>query len=329
MGEKELSRRSFARIGAAVLALPALGTLQGLAAPQAYAATNALWTKLDWRMEGYQRERGTSAATRQSTNYRYVVDQLRALTSQEMAGTQGRPGLYDTSVRSHQPRTNRVIQILLWSDDTGASRNDVNLYFSVDDLYLMGFTSRGQHYRFDAGYTHHLADSLGRASSTPPPLVHVMESTGSYATLNADPLWRGEQEYTAHNFLRHLNELRNARPNNMNSNGVTRALAFFIGATSEAARFGGFIQERICNVLIYDEDRSYNDRPAHLGGFGTALQNNWHTLSALAHRNLQGLEAEPVGIDGRHFRNVEDILNGAHGGGPRIAPFIGILGSGV
>ncbi|MFF8657537.1 ribosome-inactivating family protein [Streptomyces huasconensis] len=305
--------------------------MQGLAAPQAFAATNNLWTEIDWRMDDYQERRMGHDSARHGGEYVQLVRRLRQLASDPMAGTQGMPDLYDTTVRRQQDATQRVIRIALWSNanPSGEARSDVALYFSVDNLYLMGFSSRGRHYRFDAPFASHLASSMQRRYGGGTPIVSEMSSSGDYASLNASPTWRGNQPYTADNFMHHLNELENATPDNMNDNGVRRALAFFIGATSEAARFG-FIERRIGNVLVYNNDPDFPGRPAHLGGFGTDLQNNWNTLSAMVHRNLNGEDPVAVRIDGRTYRTVHDVLNGLrNGAGPRIAPFIAIVGSGM
>ncbi|MEU2563341.1 ribosome-inactivating family protein [Streptomyces longispororuber] len=327
MSERELSRRSFTRFGAAALALPALGTLQGLAAPHAYADTNDLWSDMEWRMEGYDDARGTADASRQARQYQNLVRGMRDIASQPMAGAQNDPDFRDTTRRgSVEDRTERVIRILIWNRFGLAH---VALYFSVDNLYLMGFTSHGRHYRFNDAAFAHLPRSMARRFGGPAPLVTVMRSTGSYATLNASAEYRGNQFYTAYNFGSHLSVLEGANENNVNDQAVTRSLAFFIGATSEAARFG-WIEERIANVIMNDGDWSAPGRPPHLGPFGTDLQNAWDPLSALVHRTLQGRTGRAVNINGREYRDYRMIQNGNQGSAaPRIAPFIGILGKGI
>ncbi|WP_282797397.1 ribosome-inactivating family protein [Streptomyces sp. CC224B] len=323
MSERALSRRSFTRIGAAALALPALGALQGLAAPHAYANTNNLWSDMDWRMAGYEEARGTMDAARQGSQYQSLVRGLRGLTSQPMAGAQGDPRFLDTTRRASDPSL-RVIRILLWNP---LGRAHVALYFNVDNLYLMGFSSHGQHFRFDDTSFSHLSQSLARRFGGPAPLVRVMRSTGRYATLSAPAEWRGNQVYTTHNFLFHLSTLETANEHNMNAVDVNRALAFFIGATSEAARFG-WIEERVASVIARGYDPADPNHPAHLGAFGTDLQNAWDPMSVMVHRTLQGRsDITPVRIDHRVYNNWQEVSSTS--AGPRIAPFIGILGKGI
>jgi hypothetical protein len=322
MSERELSRRSFTRIGAAALALPALGTLQGLAAPQAYANTSNYWSDMDWRMAGYEEQRGTMDASRQAAQYQSLVRGLRDLAGQPMEGAQNNPNFLDTTRLATEP-SQRVIRILLWN---ALGRANVALYFNVDNLYLMGFTTHGQHFRFDDGGFAYLSASIGRRFDESPPLVRVMHSTGRYDTMNASASWRGNQPYSTHNFLSHLSNLENANENNMNSQAVGRALAFFIGATSEAARFG-WIEERVARVIARGYDPTDPSEPAHLGAFGTDLQNAWDPLSVLVHRTIQGRSGPEVRIDGRVYRDYRDVSS--YSAGSRIAPFIGILGKGI
>jgi hypothetical protein len=322
MSERELSRRSFTRFGAAALALPALGTLQGLAAPQAYANTSNLWTDFDWRLAGY--ENGHNGMF--GRQYFSLVRALRDLVSQPMAGAQNDPDFFDTTRFAHES-SRRVIRILLWNTD---NRANVALYFNVDNLYLMGFTAHGRHYRFDEARFAHLSASIGNRFNQGAPLVTVMNSNGNYGELNASAEWRGGQQYTTFNFLYHLHVLEGANQDNVDSVAVHRALAFFIGATSEAARFA-WIEERIANVLMNGEDVRDPARPRHLGTFGTGLQNAWDPLSVLAHQTMEGRLSRAVNIDGREYRDFRDIANGHNRGAfaPRIAPFIAILGKGL
>jgi Ribosome inactivating protein len=325
-------RRAGRQLAVLLLAMAAAcGLLNGLAAPQAHANTSDRWTDIDWHMEGYNDPRGTSGAASQSRNYQDMVNRLRQLAGQEMAGVQGMGGLHDTTVRGRETATNRVIRVLLWDDTHGTQQANVALYFSVDNLYFMGFSSHGVHYRLNAPYTRRLAEEMRvRYNLTTAPLFHDINSDGSYASLAATPTWRADQEYTATNFMTHLRALDTATPANRNSNAVLRAMAYFIGATAEAARFG-WIQNRIANVLIYNEDRTDPNGPANIGRFGTDLENNWDTLSTLAHRSARGNQTTPVNIDGRIYANLMQIWDG--GGNneyqPPIAPFLAIQGSGL
>ncbi|MFF9060872.1 ribosome-inactivating family protein [Streptomyces sp. NPDC014882] len=317
----------------------ACGLLNGVTAPQAHANTSERWTDIDWHMEDYDEPRGGSAAARQSRYYQDVVNRMRQLASQEMAGVQGQPGLYDTTVARGRT-TNRVIRVLLWSNQatdrnpTGAQRADVALYYSVDNLYLMGFSVHGLHYRINASYSAHLAEEIRvHERMRVAPLVREINSDGSYASLAAGPEWRGAEPYTASRFMIHWRALEAATPSSMNSSPVRRALAYFIGATAEATRFG-WIQNRIANVLTYNEDRTDPNGPAHIGRFGTDLQNNWNTLSTLAHQSARGNRTTPVNIDERIYRNLWEIWDGDGDdddgtGRPRIAPFLAIQGSGI
>lgn len=337
---KSLWSRAGARAGALLLAMAAVGGLvNGAAAPEAQANTSERWTDIDWHMEDYDAPRGGSAAARQSRYYQDVVNRMRQLASQEMAGTQGLPGVYDTTI-APGTRTNRVIRILLWNNEAttrnpnGAQRADVALYYSVDNLYLMGFSAHGNHYRINAPYSAHLAEEIRvHDNLRTAPLVRAIDSNGSYASLSASEEWRGAEAYTAARFSLHWRALEAANANNLNSSGVRRALAYFIGATSEATRFG-WIADRIASTLIYNGDPDYPGSPDHIGEFGTDLEMNWDTLSSLAHRSAAGRNVTAVNINGRVYGSLRQIWDGDGDdddstGRPRIAPFLAIQGSGL
>ncbi|MFF0416291.1 ribosome-inactivating family protein [Kitasatospora sp. NPDC004745] len=338
-------RRTGRQLAVLLLALAAAcGTVNGLAAPQAHANTSDLWTDIDWHLEDFDVPRphpsrpqdppvGNQQTSNQSGAYARVVDRMRQLAGQGMAGVQGNEHYLDTTVAGRTNATNRVIRVLLWSNATGQQRADVALYFSVDNLYFMGFSSHGQHYRLNANYTRGLAESIRvheRAQTAP--WVNPINSDGSYASLAATPTWRAAEPYTAANFLRHLDALSNATPANRNSNEVLRAMAFFIGATSEAARFG-WIEHRIAAVIYADADPTPEpappgEDPRTIGRFGTDLENNWDTLSSLAHRTAQGYNGTMVPIAGFEYRDWRDLDRGGNGN-RRIAPFLAIQGSGI
>ncbi|MFD4537666.1 ribosome-inactivating family protein [Kitasatospora sp. NPDC058397] len=329
-------RRAGRRLAVLLLAMAAAcGLVNGLAAPHADANTTQRWTDIDWDMTGYDSAaRPSSAAANQSGEYRRVVDRMREIAGQPMAGLPNAPYFSDTTVRGRETATNRVIRVLVWSNAVtpsnprGERRADVALYFSVDNLYFMGFSSHGLHYRLNAPYTVRLAEEMRVRFNMPTaPLLNTISSDGGYASLAANPTWRGDQPYTASNFLTHLSALDTATSANRNSNAVLRAMAYFIGATSEAARFG-WIENRIASVLIYNGDPTETSRPANIGRFGTDLENNWDTLSTVAHRSARGQNTTAVNIDGRQYADWEDIYGGETAN-PIIVPFLAIQGSGL
>ncbi|MFJ4691797.1 ribosome-inactivating family protein [Streptomyces sp. NPDC088766] len=329
-------RRTGKRLVVLLLAMAAACSLvNGVAASRADANTTQRWTDIDWYMDDYDSAaRPSQASANQSAAYQRVVDRMREIAGQPMAGLSNAQ-FSDTTVRGRDTTTNRVIRVLLWSNRVtprnphGQTRADVALYYSVDNLYFMGFSAHGVHYRLNADYTRRLAEEMRVRFNTPTaPLFNTISSDGGYASLAATPAWRGDQAYTAANFLTHWDALETATPANRNSNAVLRAMAFFIGATSESARFG-WIENRIANVLIYNRDMTEPGNPANIGRFGTDLENNWDTLSAAAHRSARGLNTTTVDIDGRQYADWEDIYGGDESANPIIAPFLAIQGSGL
>lgn len=95
-------------------------------------------------------------------------------------------------------------------------------------------------------------------------------------------------------------------------------MAYIIGATAEAARFG-WIQNRVAQSIFRGGDPAYTDRPSHLGNFGTDLETSWSDLSRMAHRTAAHRTDRGVTIDGRRYENVTEIGNPTNGQ-PRLTP---------
>ncbi|RSS79939.1 ribosome-inactivating family protein [Streptomyces sp. WAC06614] len=318
-------RRTGRQVAVLLLALvSACSVLFGAAAPQAHAETNRQWTDIDWHLNGYTAWRQSPEARENYNDYNAMVNALRNAAAHQMEGVSNSPGYMDTPTRTN---THRVVRVLVWTDEPEGSRAHLALYFNLDNLYLMGFSANRVHYRFNETWTEHLpAAYRAREPSDPHPEFHTLLSDGSYGSLSAPDSWRANQRYTSLTIEQRARTLINASLGQRNTSEVRQALAYLIGATAEAARFG-WIQNRIAQTIFYDGDIAEPGSPAHIGPFGTDLETNWGALSRMAHRTAAHRTDPGVQIDGRWFRNVEDIGIPTNSR-PRLTPFLALYNSG-
>ncbi|MFF9477085.1 ribosome-inactivating family protein [Streptomyces roseolus] len=317
-------RRTGRQLAVLLLALAATcGLVNGFAAPKAHADTTRRWSVIDYNISNYQGHftaGQTPETTANATRYRLMVEQLRSLGGHQMPGGD-EPDLLDTPTQ----RTNRVIQMRIWEN----FRSDVALYFSADNLYLLGYSVDGNHWQFsDTHDIVNLAEEYRVAAGLAvAPLFQSLQYTGNYATSLDRTQSRGNYRYTSNNLRTWIMNLRNTHDNNRNDRRMD--LALVIGATSEAARFG-WIQRRIEAVIRHGYDPSDSSNPSHLGPFGVALENRWSQLSALAHQGTEGRAETPVQVDNRTYSDWRQILWGTNNNnarGPAIAPFLALHGS--
>ncbi|MFD9794067.1 ribosome-inactivating family protein, partial [Streptomyces sp. NPDC059070] len=183
-----------------------------------------------------------------------------------------------------------------------------------------------------AAYTNHLPEELRLGldpNNVPPtaPAFHEITGDGSYAQMSAPPAWRGAQPYNRTTMYEQVQNLANATPGNRNSTTVNRAMAYIIGATAEAARFG-WIQDRVANTIYAGGDLSIRDNPANIGAFGTDLERQWDSLSRMAHNTAAHRVDPGVTIDGRFYGDVDDIGIPDANYRPRLTPFLALYNSG-
>ncbi|MEF3117636.1 ribosome-inactivating family protein [Streptomyces chrestomyceticus] len=305
-------RRAGRRLGTMLLALLATCTLVTVGAPSAHAETTERYLRLEWNLRGLH---DPDEGQNRERQYREFIRQLRAASGSRMAGVSGND-MFDTPART---RTNRVVQVSVVTDHSGEGIHLI-LYFSLDDMYLRGFTVGGQNYQFtDSSYDFPLADEIQRANGGATPLFHAIYS-GSYRTLDPHDT-RGGLSYAPENMARFMDDLR-YRFAYGTRNTYQRHLAYIIGATAEAARFG-WIENRIAAVLNRGRDYSADGAPSTLGNFGMELQTHWSDLSRVAHQTSGGGTSNPVYIDGRSYSNISQIRIGT-GGVPPLVPFLAL-----
>lgn len=324
-------RRSGRQLAVLLLALvSACSVLFGAAAPKANAETSQRFTTIDWHMY-HGLSDGSSYAARDFDSYNAMVNALRNAAGHQMAGVSNSPGYMDTPTRTN---SNRVIRVLVWTHEADGNRAHLALYFNVDNLYFLGFSARGQHYRIvprpnqaDRAYTNHLPEEIRHAYGlATAPLFNQITGDGSYQQMSAPADWRANQTYNAQMVYARLQTLTNLRVEDRNTVGLNQSMAYIIGATAEAARFG-WIQNRVAQSIFRGGDPAYTDRPSHLGNFGTDLETSWSDLSRMAHRTAAHRTDRGVTIDGRRYENVTEIGNPTNGQ-PRLTPFLGLYASG-
>ncbi|GCD33964.1 hypothetical protein OEIGOIKO_01688 [Streptomyces chrestomyceticus JCM 4735] len=313
-------RRAGRRLGTLLLTLLATCILVTAGTAPAQAETSQRYTVIDWHMEGYDDTgSGGNAGADRANRYRQMVARLRAASGHEMTGADS-PAMMDTPVRRD---TNRVIEVRVWTNEyDGPSECHVKLYFSVDDMYLLGFTVRGQHWQFSdttLPLAHEVQQHYGMTNA---PIFTSLRYRGNYPTLDPDNERRnfGYESDTLRRRMLDLSYLTEARRLAHRGN-----LAYIIGATAEAARFG-WIENRIAAAIELRYDPSDPNHPAHLGNFGVGLQTQWSALSRVAHQTVHGGNAAPVIVDGRRYLNITQMRLGT-GGVPRLAPFLGLYDS--
>lgn len=161
------THRTGKQLAVLLLALvSACSVLFGAAAPKANAETSQRFTTIDWHMY-HGLSDGSSYAARDFDSYNAMVNALRNAAGHQMAGVSNSPGYMDTPTRTN---SNRVIRVLVWTHEADGNRAHLALYFNVDNLYFLGFSARGQHYRIvprpnqaDRAYTNHLPEEIRNA----------------------------------------------------------------------------------------------------------------------------------------------------------------------
>ncbi|WCD83698.1 hypothetical protein KPP03845_100017 [Streptomyces xanthophaeus] len=306
------------RLGILCLALfAACGLLTGTAKP-AHADTSQRWTVIDWDTTGYETcvpaGGGTNASNNNARSYEAVIERFRSTVSHPIPYAPA--GILDSQER----QTNNITQIRILRN----GRHDVSLYFGNNNLYLLGFSVDGAHWRFsDTGSQ--LAREWQNASppGTPLPLFQSLGYDGNYNSLDSG---RDRQHFSLNSvdITATLQDLREIRTSNANS--YRRHLAAIIGFTAEAASFG-YIQRRVASVIQYGRAMTgpNADRTHRMGRFGMDIQYQWSRLSQIVHQSMMGNTPIPVTIDGQTFRNVTEI--GEYNSDRRLTPFISLWGS--
>ncbi|MFD0123832.1 ribosome-inactivating family protein [Streptomyces virginiae] len=265
-------RRTGKQLAVLLLALvSACSVLFGAAAPKANAETSERFTTIDWHIDRYGADLGSPQARSNQDDYNAMVNALRNASGHQMAGVSNSPGYMDTPTRTN---TNRVIRVLVWSHQADGPHAHLALYFNVDNLYFLGFSAHGQHYRIvpranqaASAYTNHLPEELRlgfRPVRPTAPLFNEITGNGSYAQMSAPDEWRAAQEYTPYMVYQRAETLRTVTPETRNSVEVNQAMAYLIGATAEAARFG-WIQNRVAQSIRWGGDPGETGYPAHIG----------------------------------------------------------------
>ncbi|MFJ3505701.1 ribosome-inactivating family protein [Streptomyces sp. NPDC090135] len=325
-------RRTGRQLAVLLLALVStFSVLFGAAAPKANAETSERFTTINWYIDRY----GASLSSPQSRDnmdgYNAMVNALRNASGHQMPGVSNSPGYMDTPTRTN---SNRVIRVLVWSHQADGPHAHLALYFNVDNLYFLGFSAHGQHYRIvpranqaNRAYTNHLPEEIRHAYGlATAPLFNQITGDGSYGQMSASEEWRGAQIYTPYMIYERAETLRLATPETRNSTQVNQAMAYMIQATSEAARTG-WIQGRIAASIYQGGDYSEQGAPANLGPFGTDLELYWSHLSRMAHNTAAGRPDPGVTINNRTYRTVTD-LGLWEPNRPRLTPFLALYASG-
>ncbi|GAA2479854.1 ribosome-inactivating protein [Streptomyces thermolineatus] len=312
-------RRAGRSLGTLFLALLAACSLVTFGTTPARAETSQRYTVIDWHMEGYDTGDGGSQGADRALRYRDMIAQLRAASGHRMTGANG-SDMLDTPTRTD---TNRVIEVRVWTNAHGGpSESHVALYFSVDNLYLLGFTTRGRHWLFSDTTLPLAREIQNHYGMRTPPLFQDIRYRGNYDTLDPHTL-RGAFHYNALTMQMSMDGLsRFSLEDRAHYRGT---LAYLIGATSEAARFG-WIEHRIAAAINRGYDSSDPNLPDNLGNFGVELQTQWSALSRVAHRTVNGGTSTPVTVDRRVYTNITQIRYGA--GVPRLTPFLALYRSG-
>ncbi|MEU1881436.1 ribosome-inactivating family protein [Streptosporangium sp. NPDC020072] len=278
------------RLGSILLSLTCvLGLVQVGAAGPANADTTSRWTIMNWDIDTLN-DGGLGAAQ----SYGEMLNDLRDLAGEE--------------VRNRYWETETVDDHYIELQIENNGDHFLSLYFRSSNLYLEGFTVRGQNYQFRDTpdslmrefIRHYRAGNLA---------FDVLGYSSSYGELDAQGN-RGNAHFTTADLYHYFYEMINFTAATQNNHRLR--LANIIAATSEAVR-SGWIRRRIQTVLHYGSHIDENGgRQTTLGGFGLALENNWSRLSRLAYRSRAGSanSSDYVNINGYSYQSLTDITLG-------------------
>ncbi|MFI7537330.1 ribosome-inactivating family protein [Streptosporangium sp. NPDC049376] len=278
------------RLGSILLSLACvLGLVQVGAAGPANADTTSRWTIMNWDIDTLN-DGGLGAAQ----SYGEMLNRLRNLAGEE--------------VRNRYWETETVDDHYIELQIENNGDHFLSLYFRSSNLYLEGFTVRGQNYQFRDTpdslmrefIRHYRAGNLA---------FGVLGYSSSYGELDAQGN-RGNAHFTTADLYHYFYEMINFTAATQNNHRLR--LANIIAATSEAVR-SGWIRRRIQTVLHYGSHIDENGgRQTTLGGFGLALENNWSRLSRLAYRSRVGSanSSDYVNINGYSYQSLTDITLG-------------------
>ncbi|WP_284582048.1 ribosome-inactivating family protein [Streptomyces sp. 2P-4] len=303
------ARNTGRRLGVLLLALLATCSLVNINATPAHADTSNRWTTMEWDITELAWGTADEDAGRM---YRRMIDEFRGHAAHRIGDVQELMPTRQTA----QYLELRVIN----RNDSPTHR--LSLYFRLDTLYLEGFTTNGQNFRFSEPSTtlvtefrnHYRQGNL---------LFTNLPYTGSYLDLANDSV-RGAAPFQAHNVMSYINSMIATTEHNMDDTTRRRAIANVIAMTSEAIRIG-WIERRIDHTISFGEAYDGQAHQTTLGGFGVSLENNWRRLSILAHRDIAGTRRpqDAVNIGGTLYQTLNHILGGAPSDTPqRIAPLI-------
>ncbi|MFD3554462.1 ribosome-inactivating family protein [Streptomyces goshikiensis] len=197
----------------------------------------------------------------------------------------------------------------------------LSLYFRSNNLYLDGFTVRGQNYRFSDAPTTLTSEFQRHWNSNQ--IFTSVGYTGGYvgsAGLDTDGQ-RANSSVTAPSIFSTFMGMDGFTYQNRNQ--FRLRLAEVIMVTAEAARLG-WIANRI-ETTIRDGSQWDGERHATtIGGFGIEMQTSWQDFSRLVHR-LRAGTARPndsVSINGRMYRTLDDVFYGRGLNLPALGPLL-------
>ncbi len=309
-------RRVGRRLGVLCLALLATCVLVNADVTPARADTTQPWTTIEWDITGMKNKVASPGA---ASTYRAMIARLRDISSHQILN----------EVRdSMEQGTGRYIEVRV-RDRSEANQHRLSLYFRADNLYLDGFTVVGQNYRFNnapaelvTGFTQHY-NNQGNM------LFRTLPYSNHYRDLASDTA-RGDARYAATNVHGYLNVMAELTPGNWHE--ARPEIAYIIGATAEAARFG-WIENRIGRSIGAGSDNDGQGYYANIGGFGVDLENNWSRLSHIVHQGMRNEtvpRAQHALINGRRYASLQEIQYGTvqdNRNGPGLTPLLALYGA--
>ncbi|MEU7226122.1 ribosome-inactivating family protein [Streptomyces chrestomyceticus] len=294
-------RRVGRRLGVLLLALLATcGLLNANSAPAHADTGNSRWTVIPWYVSDLDGEMRTPEG---AARYRDFITSLRTWAGHQINNQNVDRRLWETETIQ-----NHFIEVQVW---TGPNQDQLHLtlYFRTNDLYLVGFGANSQRWQFgDAGGDRSALARAWRDQYNQAGRFNDLGYDENYNSLDPNRE-RGDMVYTPwylHNQLMSFQGI-----NRQTANNYRLRLAYIAQATAEAARTP-WIFNRI-HETIRDGESSGDDsgrRYTYVGSFGMALENQWSNLSRLIYRVMRGQRVDPVDVDGRRYRNIDDIVLG-------------------